>query len=241
MLRQLLDRVDLRARDDFFDTAKGALTSGARLFVVTANPETLMKAEKDEALAEALLDGATTVVPDGIGVVRAVEALGKEAHGRVTGVELSAFLLAECARQDKSVCLYGAKEETLAALTQKLKEDSPTLRILLAKNGYDYEDDAVLKEIAALSPDLVLVALGVPRQEKLIHRHLSRFSKGVLVGVGGTFDVLSGKVRRAPKIVCRLNLEWLWRILRSPSRIPRFVKSNLPFVRRVRRLKKGRD
>ena len=87
------------------------------------------------------------------------------------------------------------------------------------RNGYDYSDDEVFQEILTLQPDIVMVALGIPRQELLIDRWYHRFHKGVFVGVGGTFDVLSGTKRRAPKFFRSLNMEWLYRILREPKRL----------------------
>ena len=96
-----------------------------------------------------------------------------------------------------------------------------------------------VEAIQALQPDLVLVALGVPAQEKLIARHLGNFSKGVFIGVGGSFDVLSGSKRRAPALFVKTNTEWLYRILREPSRLGRFYRNNIKFLGEVRKEAKG--
>ena len=143
-----------------------------------------------------LLDEETAVVPDGISVVKAMRLLGLPAKERITGVDLAEQLLKLAGQQGKSVYLLGAKEEVVSALAQKLKAQYPQMEIHY-KNGYGKDKDADFREIEALQPDLVLVALGVPAQEKLIARHLERFSKGVFIGVGGSFDVLSGSKRRA--------------------------------------------
>ncbi|MBP3685550.1 MAG: WecB/TagA/CpsF family glycosyltransferase [Clostridia bacterium] len=238
MLKEYLSKVDPRTKDAFFAALTDALKEETRLFVVTANPETLMLAEKTPALSDALLDPETVIVPDGIGVVRAAESLARPIHERVPGVEISEHLLREADGLNKRVFLYGASDETLTALQARVRHEWPNAQLVGAKNGYDFDDDQVMDEIAALSPDVVLVALGVPRQETLLYRHLGRFQKGVFVGVGGSFDVLSGKVRRAPLLFQKLGLEWLWRILRSPSRLKRFLSSNLPFLAKVRQLKK---
>ena len=118
----------------------------------------------------------------------------------------------------------------MQALCERIAAEWPGARVVAAYDGYNHEDDAVMDEIAALEPDIVLVALGVPRQEKLLFSHFPKFSKGLLMGVGGSFDVLSGLKKRAPAWIRRANLEWLYRILREPSRLPRFFRSNLPFV-----------
>ena len=96
-----------------------------------------------------------------------------------------------------------------------------------------------VEAVQALQPDLVLVALGVPAQEKLIARHLGNFSKGVFIGVGGSFDVLSGSKRRAPALFVKTNTEWLYRILREPSRLGRFYRNNIKFLGEVRKEAKG--
>ena len=99
------------------------------------------------------------------------------------------------------------------------------------------DKDAVFSQIEVAAPDIILVALGVPQQEELIYRHLHKFQKGIFVGVGGSFDVLSNTKSRAPKLFIRLNLEWLYRILREPSRLKRFYQNNVKFIFRVRKLK----
>ena len=99
------------------------------------------------------------------------------------------------------------------------------------------DDDEVFAEIAALQPDLVLVALGIPRQELAIHDHLAQFQKGIFIGVGGSFDVLSGSKKRAPTLFIKFNLEWLYRILKEPKRLKRFYDSNIRFLGMVKKLK----
>ncbi len=238
MLKEYFEKLYTGDRDTFFAEMGRALENGEKHFIVTANPETLMIGEKNADFDRVLLKDSVTIVPDGIGVVKAAESLGKTMHGRVTGVELSAHLLEEANRLGKSVYLYGAKEEVLAALLQKLSETHPNLKIVGAKNGYDHKRDDVMEDAAKQAPDLMLVALGIPHQELLIDRHFEQFEKGIFIGVGGTFDVLSGTVRRAPRLFVKLNLEWLWRILRQPSRFARFYESNVKFISRVKTIRK---
>lgn len=238
MLKHWFEKLDCRSSEEFFSEMTHSLERGKRQFVITANPEVLTLAEANEQLARALSCEDCVIVADGIGVVRAAESLGKSMHGRVPGVELATHLLEVCSKTGRGVYLYGATEQTMVALKERIARDFPGLVLLGAKNGYDYDDDAVFDEVVALSPDVVLVALGAMRQETLIYRHLSRFDKGILVGVGGSFDVLSGRLRRAPRLFVKLNLEWLWRILRQPRRFARFFRSNTRFLRRVRQLKK---
>ena len=153
-------------------------------------------------------------------------------------MDLAEKLLKLAGQQGKSVYLLGAKEEVVSALAKKLRDQYPQIQVRY-KNGYGKDKDADFREIEALQPDLVLVALGVPAQEKLIARHLGHFQKGVFIGVGGSFDVLSGSKRRAPALFVKTNTEWLYRILREPSRLKRFYRNNVRFLGQVRREAKG--
>ncbi len=233
-IKEYLQRVFPGTAEEFCQKAGEALAAGRRLFVVTANPEILMHAGDSPEIRALLLDEETAVVPDGISVVKAMRLLGLPAKERITGVDLAEQLLKLAGQQGKSVYLLGAKEEVVSALAQKLKAQYPQMEIHY-KNGYGKDKDADFREIEALQPDLVLVALGVPAQEKLIARHLERFSKGVFIGVGGSFDVLSGSKRRAPAVFVKTNTEWLYRILREPSRLGRFYRNNIKFLGQIRR------
>ena len=233
-IKEYLQRVFPGTAEEFCQKAGEALAAGRRLFVVTANPEILMHAGDSPEIRALLLDEETAVVPDGISVVKAMRLLGLPAKERITGVDLAEQLLKLAGQQGKSVYLLGAKEEVVSALAQKLKAQYPQMEIHY-KNGYGKDKDADFQEIEALQPDLVLVALGVPAQEKLIARHLERFSKGVFIGVGGSFDVLSGSKRRAPAVFVKTNTEWLYRILREPSRLGRFYRNNIKFLGQIRR------
>ena len=233
-IKEYLQRVFPGTAEEFCQKAGEALAAGRRLFVVTANPEILMHAGDSPEIRALLLDEETAVVPDGISVVKAMRLLGLPAKERITGVDLAEQLLKLAGQQGKSVYLLGAKEEVVSALAQKLKAQYPQMEIHY-KNGYGKDKDADFREIEALQPDLVLVALGVPAHEKLIARHLEKFSKDVFIGVGGSFDLLSGSKRRAPAVFVKTNTEWLYRILREPSRLGRFYRNNIKFLGQIRR------
>lgn len=236
MLKEYFEKLYTGSREEFFALADGAMDRERRLFVVTANPEVMMTAQADPALDAALCSPAATIVPDGIGVVKAARGLGLQVPGRVPGVELAWELICHAGQTGRRIYLYGAREEVLQALVARISREAPGAVIVGAKNGYGGQDDAVFEDILAQKPDLVLVALGVPRQELLISRWLDRFEKGVFVGVGGSFDVLSGSKQRAPELFIRLNLEWLYRIAKEPKRFGRFFRSNLRFLGKVRQI-----
>lgn len=237
-IREYVKRVFPGTAEEFCGVAGKAMLEGKRLFVITANPEILMHAGEDPAIDKMLREESTAVVPDGISVVKAMNLLGFPAKERITGVDLAEQLLKLAGQQGKSVYLLGAKEEVVCALAGKLKGQYPQMTVAY-KNGYGKDKDADFEEIVKAQPDLVLVALGVPAQELLIARHLEEFQKGVFIGVGGSFDVLSGSKRRAPAFFVHTNTEWLYRILREPSRLGRFYRNNVKFLGQVRRESKS--
>ncbi len=238
-MKKFFDRLYRNTQTDFFSLAENCLQNEKRMFVVTANPEIFMHAEENAVLSKLLLDPATTLIADGIGIVKGARMLNVPVKERIPGVELAEFLLSACGKLGKSVYLFGAKREVLDMLSQVLSVKYPTLSIVGTRDGYVADKDAVFGEIKKLRPDLVLVALGVPQQEELIYRYINEFDKGIFVGVGGSFDVLSGMKVRAPKLFIRLNLEWLYRIIKEPSRLKRFYQNNVKFVFRIKKLKKG--
>lgn len=237
---EYLKRVFPGTAEEFCEKAGKAMLSGEKLFVITANPEIMMHAERNEEVRAILInDKNTAITPDGVSVVKAMHTCGLPAKERITGVDLAEKLLELAGNEKKSVYLLGAKEEVVSTLAKKLTDKHPGITVNY-HNGYDGDKDRIFEEIAALAPDLVLVALGVPGQELLIARHLDKFEKGVFVGVGGSFDVLSGMKQRAPAIFVKTNTEWLYRIAREPSRLKRFYNNNVKFLGVVKKAAKGK-
>ncbi|WP_322172472.1 WecB/TagA/CpsF family glycosyltransferase [Acutalibacter caecimuris] len=232
-----LERIFGGTAEEYARRAEKAMLSGERLFIVTANPEIIMHAQKDPEVERLLLCPQAEVVPDGISVVKAMGILGLPAKERITGVDLAQKLLDAAGRAGKRVFLLGAKEEVVSALAQKLRKEYPQIDVAY-RNGYAGDKDAIFAEIARAAPDLTLVALGAPAQDLLIYRHLEDFRKGVFMGVGGSFDVLSGSKRRAPAFFVKTNTEWLYRIVREPKRLKRFWDNNVKFLGEVRKAAK---
>ena len=223
--------------DAFADELKERMTNNTKTFVVTANPETLMIGTETPKFDTVLKDERVIIVPDGIGVVKAANILKLPVKERVTGVEIVQKLLELLNEQKKSIYLLGAKKEVLDAFVSNIHEQYPNVIVSGYKDGYIKDKDAAFEEIVELKPDVVLVALGIPAQELLIYKHYDKFDKGIFVGVGGSFDVLSGMKKRAPKIFIKLNLEWLYRIVSEPKRIKRFYVSNVKFISKVYKMR----
>lgn len=191
-------------------------------FVVAINPEKVMTARKDAIIAE-FLRRADLRVPDGIGVVAAAKILYGIKLERVPGVELMEAICRESGRRGVKIFLYGAREEVNAEAVEKLKERYPDIVIAGRQNGYLPEDqfDELVERINASGADALFLALGSPRQEKWMNDYGDALNVGLCMGVGGSLDALTGKVKRAPLRWRRLNLEWLYRLLQQPSRIKR--------------------
>ena len=234
-MKELFKKLYNRSAESFYDVLNNGLYKKRKMFIITANPETFMKSETDEELKNALYNKETILVPDGIGIVKASRKLGYHISERITGIDIANKLLELGNIQSKSIYLFGAKQDIIDDMIKKIKTAYPNINILGATNGYVKNKDKVFDNISKLSPDIVLVALGIPQQEKLIYKHLSKFKKGIFVGVGGSFDVISGHKKRAPKLFIKTNTEWLYRILKEPQRIKRFYNSNVKFLLRIRK------
>jgi len=221
----------------FSDVLKDKLEKQEKTFVITANPETLMIGQDNSEFDRILRSDKTVIVPDGIGVVKAANMLHIPVKERVTGVEIVQKLFEFLNERKGSLYLLGAKKEVLDKLVERLRNEYPGIVLVGHCDGYVKDKDAVFDKIVEAKPDVVLVALGIPAQELLIDKHYDRFEKGIFIGVGGSFDVLSGTKKRAPKIFIKLNLEWLYRIVTEPKRIKRFYVSNVKFISIIRKMR----
>ena len=224
-----------KPKNEFYEQINNSLKKEKKEFIVTANPETFMISTQDKELEKIILDKNNLIVPDGIAVVKACKKIGIDIKERITGIEICEYLLKLANEQELSLYLFGAKEEVLEKLTEKIKKDYPKIKLLGATSGYVDDKDKIMNEIIKESPDICLVALGIPLQEKLIAKNINKAKKGIFIGVGGSFDVLSGTKKRAPKLFIKLNLEWLYRIITEPKRLKRFWNNNVKFLFKISR------
>ena len=237
-MMQLFDKLYNKDKNEFYKLVYHNLKNNKKMFIVTANPETFMKSEEDSQLNDLLKDQNTLLVPDGIGIVKIAQKLGYDVKERVTGIDISNILLEYGSNLKKSIYLFGAKQEVIDLMKGVLESKYPSLKIVGMSNGYVEDKDKVFKEIKKLKPDIILVALGIPEQEKIIYKHINDFEKGIFIGVGGSFDVISGSKKRAPKVFIDLNLEWLYRIITEPKRLKRFYNSNIKFIFKVKKVRR---
>lgn len=200
--------------------------------IVTANPEIVMRATRDENLMK-MINESSLVTADGIGVVVGSFFAQKRLKERVTGFDLIMNTLSyrEEKKTKTTVFLLGAKPASNDLAVENLKKQFPHVTVVGAQHGYfdKSEEKKIAKLIRKNKPDLLLVALGCPRQEQFIHTYKNMLFAKVAVGCGGTLDVLSGQVKRAPKWAQKTGTEWAYRLIQDPKRwrrqmdIPKFM------------------
>jgi len=192
--------------------------------VVTPDASAIVRAHDDPEL-HGILRRADLVTPDGMGVVWMARVLGEGLRERVPGIDLMQRICQVAASRGYRIYLLGAAPGVAEQAAANLAARYPGLQVVGCQHGYflPQEEHQVVTQVAAARPDILLVALGVPKQEKWIARHLQELNVPVAIGVGGSFDVLAGKVKRAPGWARACGLEWLWRSLREPRRLPRLL------------------
>ena len=212
-------------QDEAVDRAMALIAAGGSHYVVTPNAEFVQMARGDSRFRD-LLNQADLVLPDGIGVVYASKILGRPLKGRVPGVDFAAALCGRMAREGGRLFLLGAKPGVAELAAAELKQRYPGLQICGTHDGYFQEDGPVVEEIRTAAADVVFVCLGAPKQEQWMAAHGAACGAKLLVGLGGSLDVFAGQVKRAPETWQNLGLEWLYRLIKQPSRIGRMA--NLP-------------
>lgn len=203
--------------------------------VVTINPEMINNAVQNPEFA-GIINNAELVIPDGIGVQIGLKILGYNVR-RIAGIEFSRRMVEECAKSEQSVALVGAKPEIVQKAKENLEHEIQGLYVTYAHDGYFRDDDEILNELKIRQPRLVLCALGSPKQEEFILKAKELLPDALFVGVGGSFDVWSGVVERAPEIYQKLGLEWLYRTVKEPKRFKRIFPTLPLFVLKVLREK----
>ena len=222
--------VDAVTMAEAVDVVRRAMDTRAGVMVATANAEMLMRATHDEELRR-ILNASALVVPDGAGTVWAARHLGHAMPERVAGYDLAQELLRCAPAEGRRVYFFGAAPGVAEKAKAKAEQIYPGIEIVGVRNGFFSPADnaAIIAEIRAACPDLLLVALGVPKQEKWIAAHLAELDVPVAIGVGGTLDVMAGVMKRAPHWMQKAKLEWLFRGLMQPKRagrllaLPKFV------------------
>lgn len=222
--------VDRVSMDEALERIEGFLHEDRPHMVVTADSSGIVAAQTDPDFRRILLN-ADLVTPDSVGILWAAKRKGAPIAGRVSGIDLLDALCRRSADRGIRIFLLGSSPGVAEMAAERLRLRHPGCRIVGTRHGYfpPESDEVVAREIAQLEPDIAFVAMGIPRQEKFIAATLPILGARVAMGVGGSLDVFSGRVRRAPKLFQALRLEWLWRLILNPRKyqkvlsLPRFV------------------
>ncbi|WP_105616845.1 WecB/TagA/CpsF family glycosyltransferase [Vallitalea okinawensis] len=217
-----ISRVDMKeATKEILSYLKGNETR----MIFTPNPEFIMAAREDQTFKKILNEG-DLVIPDGIGVVIGAKMLKTPLKERVPGYDLIQHTFNQI--KDKNIGIYflGSGPGVAEEAAKKMEEKFPGLKIVGCRDGYfdENEESYIVEEINATGADILYVALGAPKQEKFIFKHRDQLNVKIAMGVGGSFDGMAGRVKRAPVIFQKLNLEWFYRLISQPTRAKRMMK-----------------
>ena len=200
------------------------IASGQPHQIVTANAEIIYQASKNEKMRN-VINKAQMVTADGSGVVWASRQLGQPLPQRVTGIDLVNGICEQSAKDKWKIYILGSAPGVAATAAINIRDKFPGCNIIGTHHGYfnAKEEKQILAELEQLRPDVLFVALGAPKQEYWIAEHMERLQIPVAMGIGGSMDVLSGNVKRAPKWMQKMSLEWLYRLLIQPTRFKRML------------------
>ncbi|WP_099974327.1 WecB/TagA/CpsF family glycosyltransferase [Lactobacillus terrae] len=191
-------------------------------FIVTPNPEIVLNARDDKNFQNIINQNADYVIPDGIGIIKGANKLGTPLPERITGFDTTMFLIEEANKQGLKLYILGSTNEVITASANRIKSEFSNVKLVGYNDGYFKDEQKIVDEIKEKQPDIVLVALGSPKQEIFINNHRD-VSDAIWIGIGGSFDVFSGTKKRAPKLIQKLGLEWFYRFAIEPSRFIRML------------------
>lgn len=209
--------------NETLDAIEAFIQHGQPRLIVTADATGLVIAANDPEF-KTLVNAADLVTPDGAGVLWAARRKGTPLKERVSGVDL----VERCVQKGHRVAFIGGKPGIAQAAADNLNAQYPGAQIVAALDGYfpPEQEEAVAQTLAEAKPQILFVGMGMPRQERFIQRNMLAIGAAVNAGVGGSFDVFAGAIKRAPRWMQRWSLEWLWRMIQDPSKIKKV--SNLP-------------
>lgn len=227
--------VDYLNEEQLMDFVDHSVANNSKASIMAVNPEKAIKIEADQKLSDAL-HKSQVLIPDGIGMVFAVRYLLKRPFNRVAGSDFMVKLCEHSAQKSYKLFLLGAENWVNEKAVSELKTRFPQIEIVGNRDGFFDHDNCqeVIDEINQSKANVLFVALGSPRQEKWISANIDSLNVNIIQGVGGTFDVIAGNVKRAPKFFIRLNLEWFYRLLAEPKRVARQTALPKFFFRMVK-------
>src|SRR3989344_8976406 len=230
---------DTGSRDVLVERLLGFLEGAKAHVIATPNPEILLLAREHSAYRD-VLSASDLNIPDGIGIKVVRYLQGRKRPFRMAGIDIGELLLDMAHAKRLPVLFLGGQDGAATSAADRITKARTNLKIFAAADDAEFNESGDVADaeeakrikaaILQTKPVIVLVGLGAPKQEQWIHANRDRFpSVRVFIGVGGAFDVWSGRLRRAPKVMRALGLEWLWRLLLEPTRFPRIFRAVFVF------------
>lgn len=210
------------------------VSSEGCVHIVSGNPEVLYQGLFEKPLYENFTSKRSLIIPDGVGVIFSAKVKGLKVKEKIAGIEVMQDIISYCNRKNKSIYLLGSKDSIVRKCKINIEATYKDINVVGYKDGYfDLDNcDDVIEDINKCNPDVLFVAMGCPRQERFIIKHMDKLHCKLFMGVGGSFDILAGELKRAPKWMITFGIEWLYRILKEPFRIKR-MKSIPKFMIRA--------
>lgn len=214
--------VSVTTYEELKTSVENDILNNHKSFVVAINPEKVLKARKNADL-KMLLNNATYQIPDGVGIVYASKIKKGKINSRITGIDCMDMLCKLSNEKGYKIFMYGAKKEVIEKARFALKEKYKNINIVGTVDGYEKDNSKIIDEINSSQADIIFVALGSPKQEQWIANNIGTLCVKIYQGVGGSFDVISGNIKRAPAWMQNHGLEWLYRLAKEPKRVFRQV------------------
>lgn len=215
-------RVDKADFNSTLKAVEGFIEENKPHLVITLGVEMIMRALRDKEFKN-IVEKADLVTPDTVGILWASKKLGFNLKEKVSGIDLLYRLCGLSSEKSWGVYFLGAKPGIAELAVEKLKEKYPKLKVLGCHHGYFANSNEIIEKINQAAPEILFLALGSPKQEKWFWENKNNLKAKVAIGAGGSLDVISGKLKRAPRWMINLSLEWLYRLYKEPSRFKRML------------------
>ena len=231
-IKKILDcNIDLKTFNEAFSSFEKFTEEENSFQIITINPEMITYAQKNSDFKK-ILNESDLNIPDGVGVTLALKILGIKQQ-KIPGIDFSTKILEYCAKKGLKVALIGAKKEIIEKTCVNLKEKYENINIVFCHDGYFKDESKILSELEKTAPKVLLLGVGSPRQEEIIYNYKKSLKNIIMIGVGGSFDVFSGNVKRAPKFFQKAGLEWFYRLICQPERFSRMFPALPLFLIKV--------
>lgn len=214
-----------------------------RVNIISGNPEVLYNGLCNRDIYSSYIDETSLIIPDGVGTLAAAKILSTPFKEKLAGIEIMDEIVKLSCEKKKSVYFLGATQEILDNCLKNIKHKYPNIIIAGANNGFfDLKKcDDIVQDIRSSKANIIFVAMGSPRQEYFISKYMDDLPCEIFMGVGGSFDIIAGKLNRAPKWMINFGIEWLYRVIKEPFRVKRLFVIPKFLLRVIKSKRKGRN